>query len=87
MPVIEFVGGPWDGEVREIPDEELFGRLERLEFDHRPERRPVGERLAAGEKVPAKEFDHPRQIAHVYNRSEPAAYNDGARVYRYVKPS
>lgn len=86
VPTIEFVGGPWDGERREVPDEELFGRLEGIEVDHRPGPSPL-DRLRAGERVPAAEFDHPGQLVHAYSRSEPPAFIDGARVYRYVPPS
>jgi hypothetical protein len=82
--LIEFVGGPIDGERRAVP--QLLGRLEYLEPLQIP-RRPIGERLEAGEQVPAKEILEPQFVVHLYSRSEPARVINLARVYTYVAPS
>lgn len=85
MALVEFVGGPYDGSLRAYADEELFGVLEFTE--PRNDVRPLGDRLAAGEVIPAIEAEEPTFIVHRYSRSEPPEWRGRARVYRYVRPA
>lgn len=86
MYTVELVGGPYDGERRNVHI--LYANLtyDRPREDGRPS---TTERLLAGERVPAEDFDAERRgrvVEATYARSEPPRKIKGARVYTYVVP-
>lgn len=85
----ELVGGPVDGQRRDLPDGPLPPIIEYSEPDRGRGGEPTPtERLIAGEVVPAADFEHYAEaggplIVHVYRLRQPTRRINKAWVYDY----